>query len=131
MIILFAAAFAAQAAPSAAPCPTVLTQAAQSCRAVEASKAGRFAEAATAFESAADLYGRALLAIVLTGGNEDGAAGALAVRRAGGVVVVQAPGEARAPEMPAAALARVPDAHVLDLAAIGALLHEIEFEEAR
>jgi tetratricopeptide (TPR) repeat protein len=55
MIILFAAAFAAQAAPSAAPCPTVLTQAAQSCRAVEASKAGRFAEAATAFESAADL----------------------------------------------------------------------------
>jgi len=63
MILLFAAALAAQAAPnaaaqaapSAAPCPTVLTQAAQSCRAVEASNAGRFAEAATAFESAADL----------------------------------------------------------------------------
>ena len=62
MILLFAAALAAQAAPnaaqaapSAAPCPTVLTQAAQSCRAVEASKAGRFAEAATEFESAADL----------------------------------------------------------------------------
>src|SRR4029453_8452002 len=55
MILLFAAALAAQAAPTAAPCPTVLTQAAQSCRAVEASKAGRFAEAAAAFESAADL----------------------------------------------------------------------------
>ena len=60
MIFLIAAALA-QAAPGPAPsappspCPTVLTQAAQSCRAVEASNAGRFAEAATAFESAADL----------------------------------------------------------------------------
>ena len=54
MIFLVAAALAAQAAPASA-CPTVLTQAAQACRAVEASKAGRFAESATAFESAADL----------------------------------------------------------------------------
>jgi len=56
MIFFFAAALAAQAAPApATKCPTVLTQAAQSCRAVEASNAGRFAEAAAAFESAADL----------------------------------------------------------------------------
>lgn len=56
MIFLIAAALAAQAAPEAAPaCPTVLTQAAQACRAVAASKAERFAEAAIAFESAADL----------------------------------------------------------------------------
>ena len=56
MIFFLAALAAAQAspAPPASPCPTVLTQAAQSCRAVEASKAGRFAEAATAFESAAE-----------------------------------------------------------------------------
>jgi len=56
MILLIAAAIAVQAAPAeVAPCPTVLTQSAQACRAVEASKAGRFAEAAAAFESAADL----------------------------------------------------------------------------
>jgi tetratricopeptide (TPR) repeat protein len=56
MIILFAAALAAQAAPAQAiSCPTLLTVAAQSCRAVEASKAGRFAEAAAAFESTAEL----------------------------------------------------------------------------
>jgi len=57
MILLIAAALAAQAGPPAPPaaCPTVLTQEAQACRAVEASKAGRFAEAAAAFESAADL----------------------------------------------------------------------------
>jgi tetratricopeptide (TPR) repeat protein len=56
MILAIAAALAVQASPaSAAACPTVLTQAAQSCRAVAESRAGRFAEAAAAFESAADL----------------------------------------------------------------------------
>lgn len=58
MMLIYAAALAlAQAGPPAPPsaCPTVLTHAAQSCRAVEANKAGRFAEAAAAFESAADL----------------------------------------------------------------------------
>jgi tetratricopeptide (TPR) repeat protein len=54
MILSLALALAAaQPAPSA--CPTVLTHEAQSCRAVEANKAGRFAEAAAAFESAAEL----------------------------------------------------------------------------
>ncbi len=59
MIPIFALALAAAApaAPPAAapPCPSVLTQKAQSCRAIEASKAGRFAEAAAAFESTAEL----------------------------------------------------------------------------
>jgi len=55
MIILISAALAQAAPATASPCPTVLTQAAQSCRAVEASNAGRFADAAAAFESAADL----------------------------------------------------------------------------
>ena len=55
MIVLFAAAALAAAQAPAAACPTVLTHDAQACRAIEASKAGRFAEAATAFEQAADL----------------------------------------------------------------------------
>jgi tetratricopeptide (TPR) repeat protein len=54
-MIMFAALALAAAAPAASPCPSVLTQQAQACRAIEASKAGRFAEAAEAFESAADL----------------------------------------------------------------------------
>ena len=53
MIFLLAAALAAQA--PAAACPTVLTHEAQACRAIEASKAGRHAESAAAFEQAADL----------------------------------------------------------------------------
>jgi two-component system, chemotaxis family, protein-glutamate methylesterase/glutaminase len=57
------------------------------------------------FESAATVYGRGLLALVLTGANRDGAAGAVAVRRRGGRVWVQEPESAYSPEMPAAALA--------------------------
>jgi tetratricopeptide (TPR) repeat protein len=55
---IFGAATLALQAPVDAPapgCPSVLTQEAQSCRAVAASKAGRFAEAAAAFEGVADL----------------------------------------------------------------------------
>lgn len=54
MIPILALALAA-AAPEAPACPAVLTPQAQACRALEASKAGKFADAAAAFESAADL----------------------------------------------------------------------------
>ena len=57
------------------------------------------------FESAAHVWQHELLAIVLTGASADGAQGAAAVRRAGGRVWVQDPGEAEVPMMPAAALA--------------------------
>ena len=53
-MIFFLAALAAAQAPSSS-CPTVLTHEAQACRAIEANRAGRFADAAAAFESAADL----------------------------------------------------------------------------
>jgi tetratricopeptide (TPR) repeat protein len=55
MIFLFAAAVLAASQAPATACPTVLPHEAQACRAIEASTAGRFAEAAAAFEQAADL----------------------------------------------------------------------------
>ncbi len=58
------------------------------------------------FESAAEVYGRRLVAIVLTGANDDGARGARAVRAAGGFVIVQEPKEAVADHMPLAAIAQ-------------------------
>lgn len=70
------------------------------------------------FESAADAYGTDLLGLVLTGANEDGAAGAAAVCAAGGTVLVEAPAGAFAATMPAAALARCPTARPLSLDAI-------------
>lgn len=57
------------------------------------------------FESAAFVYGPGLLALVLTGANADGAAGAKAVRDAGGTVAVEAPELAEVPTMPRAAIA--------------------------
>jgi two-component system chemotaxis response regulator CheB len=77
-------------------------------------------------ESAADAYGPALAAIVLTGANHDGAAGLAAVRRAGGLAVVQDPAEAQVPTMPAAALAQARPDLVLKLGQIHELLLLLE-----
>lgn len=55
------------------------------------------------FESAADVYGGRLAGVILTGANDDGAAGLAAIRRAGGVTFAQDPDEAYASAMPAAA----------------------------
>ncbi|HKY92920.1 MAG TPA: chemotaxis protein CheB [Nevskiaceae bacterium] len=74
------------------------------------------------FESAAELYGRSLLAVLLTGANEDGAQGMRAVREAGGTTVVQSPEEAFAPLMPGAALERGVVDHVMRLNDIARLL---------
>jgi two-component system chemotaxis response regulator CheB len=64
-------------------------------------------------ESVAFSFGARALGIVLSGANSDGAAGLLALRRAGGLVWVQAPESAPVPAMPRAALDAVPDAHVM------------------
>jgi two-component system chemotaxis response regulator CheB len=60
------------------------------------------------FESAADVYKDQLLALVLTGANHDGAAGAAAVHAAGGLVAVQDPRTASAPAMPTFSIERSP-----------------------
>jgi two-component system chemotaxis response regulator CheB len=57
------------------------------------------------FASAADAYGARTLAVVLSGRLSDGATGVRRVKAAGGRVLVQAPDEAHADQMPAAALA--------------------------
>jgi two-component system chemotaxis response regulator CheB len=67
------------------------------------------------FESAADAYEERAVGVVLTGSNSDGAAGLAAIRRRGGVAIVQDPVGAERPEMPRAAAAAVPGAQVLEL----------------
>jgi len=74
------------------------------------------------FESAADAYGDRLLGIILTGANNDGAAGLKAVADAGGEAIVQQPDTAYASAMPLAALAACPTAHVLSPEGITNLL---------
>jgi two-component system chemotaxis response regulator CheB len=74
------------------------------------------------FESAADAYGPALLAIIMTGANQDGALGILAVVQAGGRAIIQTPDAAFAPAMPQAAIALCPQAEILPLAGIALYL---------
>jgi two-component system chemotaxis response regulator CheB len=74
------------------------------------------------FRSAALAYGDRVIGVILTGFLDDGAAGLLAIRRAGGVAVVQNPDDAEAPSMPATALARVAVDYCVPLAELPALL---------
>jgi len=67
------------------------------------------------FESAADVYGARVLAVLLTGANADGAKGLMRVKSAGGFAIVQDPATAESPEMPAAGIANAEVDRVLAL----------------
>ena len=73
------------------------------------------------FESAADIYRERLLGVILTGANEDGAAGLAAVHDAGGITVIQEPQSAQASLMVLSALRRRSPDLVLPLGEIARL----------
>ncbi len=72
--------------------------------------------------SAARVFGAQTIAVILTGANADGAAGCARVHAAGGSVLVQNPACAEVATMPAAALARCPEASVADDSAAMSLM---------
>lgn len=74
--------------------------------------------------SAAEAYGDHLIAVILTGTGSDGAAGAVDVKNAGGVVIVQDPETARYPSMPLALPPTVIDFEV-DIEHAGSLLYDL------
>ena len=78
------------------------------------------------FESAADAYGPALAAVLLTGANHDGARGLAQVKRRGGLTVVQDPDDAQVDTMPRAALKTHQPDYILPIHGIGRLLVELE-----
>jgi two-component system chemotaxis response regulator CheB len=57
------------------------------------------------FDSVADSYGERAIGVVLTGANDDGAAGLARIQERGGVVVVQEPATSERRTMPDAAIA--------------------------
>src|SRR5215217_190182 len=74
--------------------------------------------------SAAKSYGEHLIAVILTGSGSDGAAGAIDVKSAGGVVIIQNPQTAAYPSMPLSLPPTAVD-HVVEMEHIGPLLHDL------
>ena len=77
------------------------------------------------FESAANSYREELIAVILTGANEDGAEGLKRVKELGGFTIVQDPATAVRREMPDAALSVVKPDKVMAVEEIGPLLLEL------
>jgi len=82
------------------------------------------------FRSAAAAYGPCVVGVLLSGLLNDGASGLEAVKRCGGIVVVQDPADAIADEMPRAGMNAVTVDLAIPSARIGDVLSDLVREEA-
>jgi two-component system, chemotaxis family, protein-glutamate methylesterase/glutaminase len=80
------------------------------------------------FRSAAAAYGSRVIGVILTGMLDDGTAGLIAIKKCGGVTVVQDPKDAAYPEMPQNALNNLKVDHCMPIAGMGALLDRLARE---
>lgn len=74
------------------------------------------------FWSAARAHGAQVIGVILSGNLDDGTAGLLAIRREGGIAVIQDPVDAAHPDMPQAALETAGADHVAPSASLGHVL---------
>lgn len=77
------------------------------------------------FRSAAGIYNSRVIGIILTGMLDDGTSGMSAIKRCGGITIVQDPNEADYPDMPLSVIENVPVDYTESLSKIGELLSEI------
>lgn len=77
------------------------------------------------FRSAAATYSSRVIGIILTGLLDDGTSGMSAIKRCGGITIVQDPNEADHPDMPLSVLENVQVDHTESLSKMGVLLSEI------
>jgi two-component system chemotaxis response regulator CheB len=80
------------------------------------------------FRSAAVTHGPSVIGIVLTGMLDDGTAGLIAIKKCGGITVVQDPADAAYPEMPQSALNNLKVDHCVPVAEMGRLLEKLTHE---
>lgn len=83
------------------------------------------------FESAAFVFGPALIGIILTGANSDGAKGLKAITEAGGQAVIQDPSTAEVSAMPSAARNLCKNAKITPLPEIANYLIKVTEEKGR
>jgi two-component system chemotaxis response regulator CheB len=77
------------------------------------------------FDTAAEAYGAAAMALLLSGANHDGTAGLLNIKKAGGYVMVQDPLEAQVSYMPQQAIEQVRVDAVVKVADVPSLLQRL------
>jgi two-component system chemotaxis response regulator CheB len=77
------------------------------------------------FRSAAVTHGPSVIGVVLTGMFDDGTAGLVAIKKCGGVTVVQDPRDANYPGMPQSALNHLKVDHCVPIAGMGRLLEKL------
>jgi len=77
------------------------------------------------FESAAYVYGNALIGVLLTGANNDGSKGLRIIKEFGGLTIVQDPSTAEVDAMPLSAIRLFKPDHVLPLDEIANTLNKI------
>jgi two-component system, chemotaxis family, protein-glutamate methylesterase/glutaminase len=82
------------------------------------------------FRSAACTFGGRVIGVVLTGALNDGTAGLRAIKRCGGIAIVQDPDDAAVPDMPLSALRHVAVDYQVRIAAMGELLLKLTAEAA-
>jgi two-component system chemotaxis response regulator CheB len=77
------------------------------------------------FRSVAIAFGNGVIGILLTGYLDDGTAGLKAIKRCGGICIVQDPADADYPDMPQNAINQVEVDYCLPLAEIGSKLYQL------
>jgi two-component system chemotaxis response regulator CheB len=80
------------------------------------------------FRSAAELYGRRVIGIILSGALDDGTAGLWTIKSRGGLAIVQEPAEAAVSSMPESALAAVDVDYRVPMAEMAPLLVRLAAE---
>jgi two-component system chemotaxis response regulator CheB len=78
----------------------------------------------TLFRSAAAAYSGRVIGVILSGLMEDGTAGMLAIKKSGGTLIVQDPGEAEYPDMPMSVLNAMKVDYCVPLEKMGAIITE-------
>ncbi|MEO6948156.1 MAG: chemotaxis protein CheB [Ginsengibacter sp.] len=78
-----------------------------------------------AFQSASEIYGKGLTALLLSGANNDGVEGLRKIKSRGGVICIQNPGTAVVPYMPAQAAMAMTIDHILEQKEIAEFINQL------